>query len=219
MLPLWIIDIGSCAASTKKLQELLKSTGEELRPYWHYYHASNKEVEDAASCKQLIDELVTDGRNCYNTYIKEGYKIGNFQIVIIGAADERRSQQVFAPLAGLIRDHLPRIIADHANLGVEITGMLYVPSTVNQLDSVQERTNVAMLLESLNMLNERLGARHFNRLIVYQDVQYKGVRFYPGLNTEQRTELLFQMLTNLFFVSANSERIFDKTGSGGGSRS
>lgn len=216
MLPLWIIDIGSTAASTEKLQNLLKATGEDLRPYWHYYHAGDREVEDTASCKLLIDELVADGRNCYNTYIKEGYKIGNFQIVIIGAADERRSQQVFAPLAGLIRDHLPRIIADHANLGVEITGMLYVPSTVNQLDSVQERTNVAMLLESLNMLNERLGARHFNRLIVYQDVQYKGVRFYPGLNTEQRTELLFQMLTNLFFVSANSERIFDKTGSGGG---
>ena len=216
MLPLWIIDMGCSAASAKKLQDLLSETGESLKPYWHYYHVKDKDVSDTDSCKAFIDELVSDGRECYNAFIKEGYQVGNFQIVILGAADEKLSQQMFAPLAGLIRDNLPRIIADHANLGVEITCILFIPSTVNQLDDLQERTNVAMLLENLNMLNERLGARHFNRLVAYQDVQYKGHRFYPGLNVEQRTELLFQILTNLFFVSAKSERLFDKIGSGEG---
>lgn len=216
MLPLWIIDISSSAASTEKLQELLNETGDFLRPYWHYCHIKDRDVIDAFSCKDLIDELVTDGRECYNNFTKEGYKVGNFQIVIIGSADEKLSQQVFAPLAGLIRDNLPRIIADHANLGVEITGVLFIPSTVNQIDDMQERKNVAMLLENLNMLNERLGARHFSRLIAYQDVQYKGVRFYPGLTTEQRTEFLFQILTNLFFASAGSERIFEKMNSRNG---
>ena len=216
MLPLWIIDLGCSAASAKKLQELLSDTGEALKPYWHYYCVKEREVADVASCKALMDELVKDGRDCYNTFIKEGYKLGNFQIVILGAADERLSQQVFAPLSGLLRDNLPRIVADHANLGVEITGVLFVPNSVNQMDDVQKRTRVAMLLEDLNMLNERLEARYFNRLVVYQDVQYKGVRFYPGLDTVQRTELLYQLLTNLFFVSAQSERLFDKIGSGGG---
>ena len=216
MLPLWIIDLGSSAASTEKLQNLLAETGKELTPYWHYYHIEDRDVPDTVSLKALVDELVADGRNCYNTFLKEGYKVGNFQIAIIGAADEKLSQQVFAPLAGLIRDNLPRVIADHANLGVEITGILYIPSRVNQLDEVQERTHVAMLLEDLNMLNEQLGSRHFSHLIAYQDIQYKGVRFYPGLDTEQRTELLFQILANLFFASAKSERLFDKTGSGSG---
>lgn len=216
MLPLWIIDMGCSAASTKRLQDLLSETAESLKPYWHYYHVKDKDVSDTASCKAFIDELVSDGRECYNTFIKKGYQVGNFQIVILGAADEKLSQQVFAPLAGLIRDNLPRIIADHANLGVEITGILFIPSTVNQLDDLQKRANVAMLLESLNMLNERLGARHFNHIVAYQDVQYKGVRFYPGLNTEQRTELLFQILSNLFFASAKSERLFDKIGSDDG---
>ena len=75
MLPLWIIDMGCSAASTEKLQELLSETGESLKPYWHYYHAKNKDVSDAASCKAFIDELVSDGRDCYNAFIKDGYQV------------------------------------------------------------------------------------------------------------------------------------------------
>ena len=212
MLPLWIIDLGSSATSKEKLQNLLSSTGDNVKPFWHYYHADEKSVSDDASCKALMDKLVADGRDCYNAFVKAGYKVGNFQIIILGAADEKLSQNVFAPLAGLIRDNLPRIIFDHANLGVEITGILYIPSTINQLDSDEERKNAAMLLEEVNMLNERLGAKHFNRVIAYQDIQYKKVQFYHQLDSEQRTELLFQIITNLFFASANSEKLFDKIG-------
>ncbi len=212
MLPLWIIDLSSTAASYKRLQKLLTEMGGDQKPYWYYDHIIDMEVTDMVSCKALVDELVSNGRECYNTFIKKGYKVGNFQIVILGSADEMLTQQVFAPLAGLIRDNLPRIISDHANLGVEITGCLFIPSTINQLDSLEERTRVAMLLEELNMLNDRLGARHYNRLIAYQDVQYKAVRFYPGLSTEQRTELLFQILVNMFLVNENGEGLFDRIG-------
>ncbi len=216
MLPVWIIDLGSSVVSSVKLRSLLDSTGESFRPFWHYYHVADRVVSDTASCKALVEELVTDGRDCYNAFIKTGYKIGNFQIVILGAANERLTQSAFAPLPGLLRDNLPRIISDHANLGVEITGVLYIPSTINQLDSRQERDKVAMMLEDLNMLDERLGPNHFSRVVAYQDVQYKGVRFYAGLDEEQRTEFLFQILTNLFFVRAGCERLFDRIGKGSG---
>ena len=216
MLPVWIIDLGSSVVSSVKLRSLLDSTGESFRPFWHYYHVADRVVSDTASCKALVEELVTDGRDCYNAFIKTGYKIGNFQIVILGAANERLTQSAFAPLPGLLRDNLPRIISDHANLGVEITGVLYIPSTINQLDSRQEREKVAMMLEDLNMLDERLGPKHFSRVVAYQDVQYKGVRFYAGLDEEQRTEFLFQILTNLFFVRAGCERLFDRIGKGSG---
>lgn len=216
MLPIWIIDLGGSAASKEKLQNLLDSTGESLKPYWHYYHVDSKPVGDVTSCRSLMDALVADGRECYNAFNKAGYKVGNFQIVIIGAADEELSQSIFAPLAGLVRDNLPRIISDHANLGVEITGILYIPNTINQLDSPQDRAKAAMLLEDVNMLNERLGARHFNRVVDFQDVQYKGARFYSSLDAEQRAELLYEILTHLFFVSAGNERLFDKIGQDSG---
>ena len=212
MLPLWIIDLGSSATSKERLQNLLCSTGDSIKPFWHYYHVEETPISDGSSYKALMNKLVDDGRDCYNAFVKAGYKVGNFQIIIIGAAHEQFSQKVFAPLAGLIRDNLPRIIFDHANLGVEITGILYIPSTINQLDNENERKNAAMLLEDVNMLNERLGAKHFNRVIAYQDIQYKNARFYHQLDSTQRAELLFQIITNLFFASAESERLFDKIG-------
>lgn len=212
MLPVWIIDLGGSAASTERLQNLLDAAGESLKPYWHYFHVGNKPVKDMTSCKEFMDALVIDGRDCYNAFNKAGYKVGNFQIVILGYSDEEISQSIFAPLPGLIRDHLPRIVSDHANLGVEITGILYIPSTINQLDSPQERIRAAMLLEDVNMLVERLGSKHFNRIAAYQDVQYKGARFYSSLDEEQRAEYLYELLTHLYFISAGNERLFDKIG-------
>ena len=211
MLPLWIIDLESSAVSKKKLQSLLGAMGENMKSYWHYFHVEeDMAVEGIDSCKALMDALVNDGRNCYNAFSKAGYRVSNFQILVLGAADERLSQSIFAPLAGLLRDSLPRIIADHANLGVEITGVLYVPSTINQCDDVSKRRSTAMLLEEVNMLNERLGSRHYSYMVAYQDIQYKGIRFYSALSPEQRTELLFQIVTNLFFSSVDRERVFDR---------
>lgn len=213
MLPVWMIDLGGSEVSSKKLQGLLASLSDSQKPFWHYFHPKEvKPVTDEASLKAMMDALVADGRDCYNSFIKAGYPVNNFQIVILGAADEKLSQTVFAPLPGLIRDYLPRIVSDHANLGVEVTGILFVPSTINQLDNIHERERAAMMLEDVNMLSETLGARHFNRVVAYQDVQYKGVRFYPGLSEEERTELLFQILSHLFLIGERSERLFDKIG-------
>ena len=216
MLPIWIIDMGSSAASTEKLRSLLDATGEMLKPYWHYHHIDATDVPDMDAYNRLMDELVNDGRECYNSFNKAGYRVNNFQIVILGAADEQLSQNLFAPLPGLIRDNLPRIISDHANRGVEITGILYIPSTINQSDDQRRRTAAAMMLEELNMLCERLGSRHYNRVVAYQEVQYKDNRFYPSLDTAQRTELQYQILAHLFLASADNERLFDKIGNQNG---
>ena len=213
MLPVWIIDLGGSEVSSKKLQGLLASLSDSQKPFWHYFHPEEqKPITEVSSLKAFMDALVEDGRECYNGFTKAGYSINNFQIVILGAANERLSQTAFAPLPGLIRDYLPKIVSDHANLGVEVTGVLFIPSTINQLDDVHERERAAMLLEDVNMLSSTIGARHFNRVVAYQDVQYKGARFYPGLSEEERTELLFQILSHLFLIGERSERLFDKVG-------
>lgn len=213
MLPVWIIDLGGSEVSSKKLQGFLASLSESQKPFWHYLRPEEaKPVTDVSSLKALMETLVADGRDCYNGFIKAGYPVNNFQIAILGEANEKLSQTAFAPLPGLIRDYLPKIVSDHANLGVEVTGILFIPSTINQLDDVRERERAAMLLEDVNMLSTTLGARHYNRVVAYQDVQYKGARFYPGLSEEERTELLFQILSHLFLIGERSERLFDKIG-------
>lgn len=210
MLPIWMIDLGNSEVSAAKLQNLLASLTENQKPYWHYCRVKSAPVVDSSSCKALMETLVADGRECYNGFIKNGYAINNFQIVIIGSADEQLTQSIFAPLPGILRDYLPKIVPDHANLGVEVTGLLYIPSTINQLDDVGARERVAMLLEDINMLTSTLGARHFNRVVAYQNVQYMGARFYPGLSEKERTEFLFQILSTLFLTNEHSERLFDK---------
>ena len=159
---------------------------------------------------------MSDGRECYNDFIRAGFRVDNFQIVILGTADEALTQSVFAALPGLLRDHLPKIVPNHVNLGVEITGLLYIPATVNQIDDANKRRRTAMLLEDVNMLSTSLGAKHFNRIVAYQNIQYMSERFYPGLNEEERVEFLFQMLAHLFLVHEQGERFFDKIGSESG---
>ena len=89
MLPLWIIDLGSSATSTTRLQNLLTKLGDKQKPYWHYCYVGKEEVTDAESCRALIEKLVEDGRECYNTFIREGYKLSNFHIAILGDAHNR----------------------------------------------------------------------------------------------------------------------------------
>lgn len=216
MLPIWIIDLGCSAASEEKLQSLLGSLSESQKPFWHYSRPEERPVRNVEEVKALMEDVVSDGQECYNAFIREGYKVGNFQIVILGSADECFSQDIFAPLAGLVRDYLPSIISDHANLGVEISGILYIPSTVNQLECDDDRRKAALLLEELNTLTAESGPKPYNRVVAYQDVQYYGNRFYPGLDTGQRTEFLFQILCNLFLSGDGIERIFDRIGQDGG---
>lgn len=216
MHPLWIIDLGQEATSAECLQKLFSALTEDHRAHWHYTAVQHSPVSNPAECKSLMDMLVSEGRTCNNHFIKAGYSRENFQIAILGAANEALTQSVFAPLPGLLRDAFPKIVADHSNLGIDITGFLFIPNTINQEDDTEKRQKAALLLESVNTLTERLKGSHFSRVVAYQDVQNVSNLFYPGLTTEQRTELLFQMLVSQYYCSEQSDSVFDSLASGGG---
>ena len=216
MRPLWIIDLGQEATSAEHLQKLFSALTEDHRAHWHYTTVKHSPVKNPTECKSLMDILVSEGRICNNHFIKEGYSRENFQIAILGAANEALTQSVFAPLPGLLRDAFPKIVADHSNLGIDITGYLFIPNTINQEDDTEKRRKAALLLESVNTLTERLEGSHFSRVVAYQDVQNAADLFYPGLTTEQRTELLFQMLVSQYYCSEQSDSVFDSLASGGG---
>lgn len=220
MRPIWIIDLGQAEAVGKRLRSLFDSASIEVKSHWHYLHLEEVESRrsevgypgDMEEYRQLIERVVADGRECYNGFMEAGYDIGTFQVAVLGAADEGLSQRLFAPLAGLLRDSMPRICSDHANRGVEVTGLLYIPSTINQSDNGELRIRTAMLLEALNTLCQQLGARHYNHVIAYQDVQWSGNRYYARLDEEGRADLLHQLLVNLYYGDSRSERLFDRTG-------
>ncbi len=212
MRPIWIIDLGRAEAVGERLRILLGSASKLVKSHWHYLQLEDADLDDMEGYRQLMERVVSDGRECYNGFVEAGYDIGTFQVVVLGAADEGLSQRLFAPLAGLLRDSMPRIISDHANRGVEVTGLLYIPSTINQTDDRELRTRTSMLLEALNTLCQQLGPRHYNHVVAYQDVQWSGNRYYPRLDDEGRADLLHQLLVNLYYGDNHSERPFDRTG-------
>jgi len=216
MRPLWIIDLGLEKTSAEHLQKLFSALTDDHRAHWHFTTVKQQPIFGPVECKTLMDFLVSEGRHCNNDFIKAGYSRENFQIAILGSADEELTQSIFAPLPGLLRDVFPRIVADHSNLGIDITGYLFIPNTINQEDDKLKRTRAALLLESVNLMTERLEGSHFGRVVAYQDVQNTGNPFYPGLTVEQRTELLFQMLLSQYYCSEQSDSVFDFLANGGG---
>lgn len=216
MRPLWIIDLSQEKTSAEHLQKLFSALTDNHRAHWHYTAVKHQPVSSPSDCKTLMEYLVSEGRTCNNNFIKAGYSRENFQITILGSADEELTQSIFSPLPGLLRDAFPKIVADHSNLGIDITGYLFIPNTINQEDDKQKRIKAALLLESVNILTERLEGSHFGRVVAYQDVQNTGNPFYPGLTVEQRTELLFQMLVSQYYCSEQSDSVFDSLANGGG---
>ncbi|MBO4568688.1 MAG: hypothetical protein J5674_01695, partial [Candidatus Methanomethylophilaceae archaeon] len=216
MLPLWIINLGEDKESERRLATLLDGMSDAVKPFWHYLHPGSGEVSSPEEYRRFESRLVREGQQCYNGFMDAGLRVSNFQIVVLGAADEALSQSVFAPLAGILRDALPRIVADHTKLGVEITGLLYIPSTANQDKDDGRRQRMAVFLEEVNLLSGTGCAGAYNRVIGYQDIQHQSVRFYERLDAEGRAALLFQYLVHLFLGSHDGEKLSDRIGADGG---
>ena len=143
--------------------------------------------------------------------------MGNFQIALLGNALEDTSIQLFAPLPGLLRDYYHRIVSDHANRGVEITGFLFISGKINQIPLVSRREKIAVFLESVNLLAGRGGgANSFDRVVAYQESQYVGKRYYAELDAPRRRELLFEYLCAIYLGDSQSPKLFDRIDAGEG---
>lgn len=218
MLPLWIIDLeeGSDNAGSGLLA-LLSQMAPAQRPYWHYTHLKLDGALSSETLPAVMEQLVLEGQRCYNHFSQEGYVMGNFQIALLGNALEDTSIQLFAPLPGLLRDYYHRIVSDHANRGVEITGFLFISGKINQIPQVSRREKIAVFLESVNLLAGRKGgANSFDRVVVYQESQYVGNRYYAELDDLRRRDLLFEYLCAIYLGGSQSPKLFDRIDAGEG---
>ena len=216
MLPVWIISLGENKDAEEKLKSLLGGISSSLTPFWQYTHLATGAVSKPADYQALLGKLIEEGQNCYNRFMESGLKVNNFQIAVLGAANEAFSQSVFAPMPGILRDLLPMIVPDHANRGVEITGLLYIPSTVNQDMEDAQRQRTAIFLEEVLLMSGANGVPGYNAVLAYQDIQYQQFRFYERLDTGDRAELLFQYLVHLYLGSRDNEKLLDRIGQGAG---
>ncbi|MDR3194439.1 MAG: hypothetical protein LBT76_03990 [Tannerella sp.] len=214
MLPVWIINLATDRADRESFRRLRSALTPRQQSYWYYSEMESEPVTDLASCGALLKELVDKGRNCYNYFQKEGFVISDFQICIMGATGERLSRTSFHLIPSLLRDFMSSIWGAYVQRGVVITGMLFIPDNFNQF-SMAERNECTLFLEELNTLVAALKTDHYNRVVVYQDIQRPDVRFYPKLNREQTVELSFQYLLNMYYTGRNRHKVFDSLAQSG----
>ncbi|MDR3261312.1 MAG: hypothetical protein LBT78_05705 [Tannerella sp.] len=208
MLPIWVINLTKDSAARESFKQLHASLAPGQQSYWYYTEINGEPVADIALCRSLLNELITGGRNCYNHFQKEGFVISDLQICIIGTANERDSRRSFHLIPSILRELMPSIRGEYVHRGVEITGILFIPHNFNHL-SVDERNECALFLEELNTLIAALETDHYNRVVICQDIQRPDVRFYPELNKQQTTELIFQYLLHLYYTGRTQPKVFD----------
>lgn len=218
MIPVWIINLAGKGAgpSTGKgidracLNRLLAAIPESKKSFWYYTEIASGIMTDEASCRLLLDELLSEGRACYNHFQEKGFVVNNLQVCIIGAVTEAATRTSFHLLPSLLRDFLPSILSGYVHRGIEITGLLFTPHNMNQAP-VAERTECALFMEEMNTLVAQLDVDTYNRIVVFQDIQRPdvGERFYGELNERQLAELVFQLLLHLYYCDEKQPKIFD----------
>jgi hypothetical protein len=209
MLPVWIINLTKNPADRAAYRELLGALTPQQQDCWYYSELQSEALTGLDSCRSLLDELISTGRECYNHFQKEGFVIHDWQICLIGAIHEQPARTLFHLIPSLLRECMPSIMGEHVQRGVEINGILYIPHNLNHLPAA-ERSECALFLEELNTLSEALATEHFNHVVVCQDIQRPDVRFYPELNRQQVTELVFQYLLHLYYAEENRPLLFDR---------
>lgn len=218
MVPVWIINLTGkdTGVSTGKgidlpyLKQLLTALPEENQPYWYYTEIASGPMTDEGSCRLLLDELLEEGRACYNHFQKNGFVVNNLQVCIVGAVTETVTRTSFHLLPSLLRDFLPSIQSGYVHRGIEITGLLFVPHNMNQT-AAAERTGCALFMEELNTLVTQLDVDTYNRIVVFQDIQRPDIidRFYRELNKRQLAEFVFQLLLHMYYCDDRQPKIFD----------
>lgn len=210
MIPVWIINFARERVERSYLKQLYTTLPEQKRTYWYYTEIEAGPVTDEASCRLLLDELIAEGRDCYNHFQKNGFVFPILQICLVGTITEPLTRTVFHLAPSLLRDYMPAIQSGYVHRGVEITGLLFVPHNLNQYDA-SERAACALFAEELNTLVTNLPVDSFNRVVVCQDIQRPdvGERYYGELNARQQTEFVYQLLLHLYYCGEKQPKLFD----------
>lgn len=215
MLPLWIIDLTQDDVRSDVLASLLAGMSEHQRSFWHYSRFKSGKggvpvaVDSAQSCNDFLRLVLEEGKKCFNGIQQKGHAFSDFQVCIIGDVQDALTRSVYHVLPSLLRDRSGAIFSNHVVRGFEVTGILYLSSTLHQEPSDKVRNSCAVFLEELNTLSSELPGRNFNSLLVCQDVQFRDQRFYPQLNNDEVAHLIFQYIAAVFFCGHGERKIFD----------
>lgn len=176
------------------------------------------EVEDIPTAKgtaerlyKFQDDLVKEGQ----AFIKQirasnAHPDIKINIVVLGDLTEEFTRIVFPAIAGILQKEKGRILPHHIHQGMEIIGMLYIPSDINTRE-VSERRSMQRTLNEIDVQNCVNDIRGYDHMMFYQDVQNRTECTYSILNDEQLAQYLLQCLVHLYLACNDSHPLLSGT--------
>lgn len=173
-----------------------------------------KSAEESANKLYLFqNDLVAEGqqfiKDLRDSNVHPDLKIN---IVVLGDITEKITRILFASIAGILQKEKGRILPHHIHQGVEIVGMLYIPSDINTLH-VDVRKSMQRTLKEIDVQHTINDIRGYDHMMFYQDVQNRTECSYTRLNDRQLAQYLVQCLVNLYFACDESHPLLSGTSS------
>jgi hypothetical protein len=198
--------------------------------YWRYSQMANKyygieirsndsnsEQSDAAEIADKLysfqSDLVEEGQKFIHelraSNVQPDLKIN---IIVLGDISEDFTRIVFPSIAGILQKEKGRMLPHHIHQGMEVIGMLYVPSNINTLD-VDKRKSMQRTLNEIEVQHSISAIRGYDHMLLYQDVQNRTECTYPILSDKQLSEYLLQCIVHLYLACNESHPLLSGTAS------
>ena len=218
MLPLGIIDLQRPGEKSEKLQSLISSLGsvdrtadESQAPaskFWKYTAYPDTHTEQNWF-SGFVDRIVEDGQ-AFVHFLNKTNPINEpcINICVLGDASEVFTLTIFSAVAAIIKKEKPLIVPDHVQQGINVLGMLYVPSNVNTLPFLR-RQGVLRCMNELQVQRKVGRSGGYDKVMLYQDTQHRTEKFYPLLTPEQQAEYVFQCLVHLYYICDSLHPLLD----------
>jgi hypothetical protein len=131
-------------------------------------------------------------------------------ILVLGDITEDFTRLVFPAIAGIVQKEKERIIPHHIHQGMEIVGMLYIPSDINT-ELVDIRSSMQRTLKEIEVQHRISDIRGYDYMMLYQDVQNRTECTYTRLNDKQIAEYLIQCIAHLYLACSESHPLINGT--------
>lgn len=179
----------------------------------HHFKTSLTAEETANRLYSFQSDLVEEGQK----FIKQlresnAHPDIKINIVVLGDLTEDFTRILFPAIAGILQKEKGRILPHHIHQGMEVIGMLYIPSDINSRE-VSIRNSMQRTLNEIDVQHCVNDIRGYDHIMFYQDVQNRTECTYPILNDEQLAQYLVQCLVHLYLACNDSHPLLSGTSS------
>lgn len=131
-------------------------------------------------------------------------------IVVLGDITEEFTRIVFPSIAAILQKEKGRILPHHIHQGMEVIGMLFIPSDINTRE-VNVRNSIQRTLNEIDVQHRVNDIRGYDHMMFYQDVQNRTECAYRMLDDQHLAEYLVQCLVNFYLACNDSHPLLSGT--------